>query len=164
MNSLKKQLSYFNTFINIIQVWGDQEIGNCEVDVDKLSNYLSSLTFFTDTFELNFVSEFEENITQQLLNGFPVWNYLKISDWTKNMVSKSFKDDCEKEKEDLKKQFICLRDCKYYNSTQTEIGLFERCSFKSSFESEMIGRKATNWETRRDCFELKRKCKNYERE
>jgi hypothetical protein len=42
MKSLIKQLVYFNEFKEIVSIFGQTEVGTDEVDIEALSEYLSS--------------------------------------------------------------------------------------------------------------------------
>lgn len=152
MNSLKKQLMYFNVFKDIISIFGQMEIGNDEVDVEELATYLGSDKFFFDTFTAETEEEIQEQITDLIENGFPVWRFLKCSDWTKDMIEKSFEEECKQEKEELFKTYKCLT-CQYYSCNQTSIGLLQKCTYED---------KNTRYTMkRREEFSLKKKCKNY---
>ena len=75
MKPLIKQLMYFNVFKDIISIFGQMEIGNDEVDVKKLATYLGSDKFFFDTFTAETEEEMQEQITELIENGFPVWRF-----------------------------------------------------------------------------------------
>lgn len=151
MKPLIKQLMYFNVFKDIISIFGQMEIGNDEVDVEELATYLGSDKFFFDTFTTETEEEMQEQITELIENGFPVWRFLKCSDWTKNMIEKSFKTECEQEKEELFKIYKCFT-CQYYSCRETQIGLLQKCSHE-----EKHGHRLKT----REKFSLKKKCKNY---
>ena len=129
MKPLIKQLMYFNVFKDIISIFGQIEIGNDEVDVKELATYLGSDKFFFDTFTAETEEEIQEQITELIENGFPVWRFLKCSDWTKDMIEKSFKEECKQEKEELFKTYKCLT-CQYYTCQQTQIGLLQKCLYE----------------------------------
>ena len=152
MKSLDKQLLYFNTFKDIVSIFGEIEIGSNEVDVEKLATYLSSDKFFFDAFSTQTEEEMQQQITELIENGFPVWMYLKCSDWTKNMVEKSFKEECQQEKEEMFKTYKCFT-CQYYSCKQTHIGFLEKCAYEDSIKN--------NRRNKRETFELKKKCKKY---
>jgi hypothetical protein len=152
MNPLTKQLMYFNVFKEIISIFGQMEIGNDEVDIEELATYLSSDKFFFDTFTAETEEEMQEQITELIENGFPIWRFLKCSDWTKNMVEKSFKEECEQEKQELFKTYKCLT-CQYYTCQQTQIGLLQKCSYEEEKTKHRI--------RKREEFNLKKKCKHY---
>ena len=155
MNSLEKQLLFFNTFKDIISIFGQTEIGINEVDVQKLAIYLDSNKFFADSFNLNTEEEIQQYITKIIEQGFPCWMFLKCSNWTKNMIEKSFKIECEQEKQEMEKIYKCLT-CQYYSCTQTSIGLFEKCNYTSkNINTLSYSRKE---------FRLKKTCQSYKKQ
>ena len=154
MKPLEKQLMYFNAFKDIISIFGQIEIGCEDVDVQALANYLSTDKFFFDSFSANTEEEMQEQITELIENGFPVWRFLKCSDWTKNMVKKSFKDECEQEKEKLFKTYKCFT-CQHYECKQTNIGFLEKCLYNN------LKNNNSKWNIKRNEFKLKKTCKNY---
>ena len=83
-----KQYMFFNYFKEILEIFGQTEVGCNEVDIEALATYLLSDKFLADSFNYNTEDEAKEFITNLILEGFPVWQYLKCSDWTKNMVEK----------------------------------------------------------------------------
>lgn len=127
-NSLKKQLIYFNEFKEIISIFGQTEIGTDEVDIESLTEYLETDKFFVDLFDYKTddIDAIDSYITELIENGFPVWRFLKISDWTKDMIEKSFKQECQEELKELQKQYLCF-SCKHYLVKDTSIGLLVRC-------------------------------------
>ena len=154
MKSLEKQLLYFNTFKDMISIFGQTEVGTGEVDVQKLARYLESNKFFADSFTLNTEEQMQEYITQLIEQGFPVWMFLKCSDWTKSMVEKSFQQECKKERQEMEKMYKCLT-CKYYFCSQTSIGLFEKCTYVPANKNTFL--------YSRPEFKLHKTCKNYKK-
>ena len=148
----KKQFLFFNWFKEIIEVFGQTEIGCSEVDIDALTEYFSSDKFPFDTFEYNTEEEVQEYITNYILNGFPVWRYLKCSDWTKRMVEISFSEECKKEMDELKQKYKCYT-CKHYTYKMTRLGILEKC----------IASERVRGLTQREGFNPQIKCKKYER-
>ena len=122
----KKQFLFFNWFKEIIEVFGQTEVGCSEVDIDALAEYLCSDKFPFDTYEYDTEEEAQEYITNYILDGFPVWRYLKCSKWTKDMVEKSFSEECKNEWEQLKKEYKCYT-CAYYQTTRVMMGVLEKC-------------------------------------
>ena len=76
----KKQILFFNTFREIIEIFGESEIGSSQVDIDALIDYLSSDKFFNESFDYNSEEEAQQFVTDYILDGFPVWRFLKCSD------------------------------------------------------------------------------------
>ena len=156
----KKQFLFFNWFKEIIETFGQTEVGCSEVDIDALAEYLSSDKFPFDTFGYNSEEEAQEYITNYILDGFPVWRYLKCSDWTKNMVEKSFSQECKKEMDELKNKYKCYT-CKHYKSQMTVMGVLEKCIAPIE-EVTGLGRRVRSL-SRRDGFSPQIECHKYER-
>jgi len=153
MKSLIKQLVYFNEFKEIISIFGETEIGTNEVDVEALAQYLSSNKFFVDlyNYDTQDIDGIDLYITNLIENGFPVWRFLKISNWTKDMVEKSFTEECEQELDIMKKQYCCL-SCNYYMVKDTPYGLLTRCTNKNC---------KYYYGNRNNTFTLQKECKEY---
>ena len=154
-----KQYMFFNYFKEIIEIFGQTEVGCDEVDIEALATYLTSDKFFVDTFDYKTEDEAKEFITNLILEGFPIWNYLKCSDWTKNMVDKSFSNEMKSEYEKQCQIYKCLT-CKHYKVTQTGLGVLDECTYiEPTDESKpwLKGRKSRGVN-----FTWKKECKNYE--
>ena len=104
--------------------------------------------------------EFPEIITEDILNGFPVWQFLKVSDWTRQRLENTYATEQTKQWEELCKKYRCYT-CKYYESCDTDIGLLEKCNYKK--ENSNSRRDFSSWKTRREAFSPKKSCVNYER-
>lgn len=151
MGHVKMSIAWYQAFINVLTVFGETEIGSSEPNYEAISNYMSTLDFFNDQFCApkcrDAIEYFEEQLTQRILDGFPVWRFLKLSDWTMNMIEKSFLDECVAEKAAMKKKYCCLR-CKFIR----ERGLGYSCN------APHMRYKLTPRE-----FELKEKCRYFRR-
>ena len=147
----KKQFLFFNWFKEIIEVFGQTEVGCSEVDIDALAEYLCSDKFPFDTFSYNTEEEAQEYITNYILDGFPVWRYLKCSKWTKDMVEKSFSEECETEWEQLKKEYKCYT-CAYYQTKRVMMGILEKCVAPSI--DEFISKRGP-FEPQKECCKYK---------
>lgn len=154
-----KQYMFFNYFKEIIEIFGQTEVGCDEVDIEALANYLSSDKFFADTYEYHSEEEAKEFITNLILDGFPIWRYLKCSDWTKNMVEKSFSNEMKSEYEKACQIYKCLT-CKHYKVTNTMLGVLDECTYTEptdELKPWLKGRKQRGVN-----FAWKKECKNYE--
>ena len=154
-----KELMFFNYFKEIIEIFGQTEVGCDQVDVESLLNYLNSIKFRTDTFTYNTEEEIKEFITNWILDGFPVWNFLKCSDWTKKMVEKSFKEEIQSEYEKQCKIYKCLT-CKHFKVTNTSLGVLDECMYKEPIDETKPWLKSRK--QRGVNFTWKKECENYE--
>ena len=147
----KKQVLFFNTFKEIIQIFGESEIGSSQIDIDALIDYLSSDKFFNDSFDYNSEEEAQQFVTDYILDGFPVWRFLKCSDWTKKMLEKSFTEECAKEYNQMLQEYKCL-SCKYFWQTNTSLGLYINCKHPDNQHKYT-----------RTAFSLKKECGFFEK-
>lgn len=161
---MSKQLMIFSAIIDILTIFADTEIGGqYEFDYDAIDNYISSLGCQAEYFDYQTKDEIYAKFTQDIYNGLPVWRFLKLPDWTTNMVEKSFKTECENELEQLKKIYKCLT-CKYFHSHRLSAGLIYReCKYEKmqNETKRMCDRRFIL--KREESFELKTTCDNYEK-
>jgi hypothetical protein len=75
------------------------------------------------------------------------------------MVEKTFEDECQVEYREMCKTYKCLT-CKYYEAQNTEIGVFQNCTYREEQPKRMSDRRFSL--KRDEPFELKKKCRNYE--
>ena len=115
-DSIRLIISWYQAFVNVVTVFGETECGGVEPNFNAIVSYISSIQFLSDRFDCpkgcDPVEYFEEQLTQRILDGFPVWRYLNLSDWAMEMIERSFKAECDAEMEVLRKKYCCLR-CKY---------------------------------------------------
>lgn len=151
--SLLNFLTFYQTMIDIVQIFGETEIGRCEVDREAVARYLLSNKYFVDMWGCTDEESVQQKITDDILAGFPVWQFLKISDWTKRMMERSFADDCEKQMQELRAKYKCY-SCKWYKLTQTSFGTLEQCK-----------RPISHYDWRgKSPFKPRKACKYYEEE
>lgn len=155
-----RKLIYFQALIDIVQLWGQTEIGDCEVDVEAVADYINSDRFnLMDMWGIGADRDvIYQHITDDILAGFPIWQLLKVSDWTKAMLDRSFRDTAARQEAELKAKYKCYT-CKYYKVTETALGLLKECVRP---KTNTRGREPSEWRGRREAFSPKKKCKYYE--
>lgn len=161
---MSKQLMIFSAMIDILTIFADTEIGGqYEFDYDAIDNYISSFKCQAEYFDYQTKDEIYAKFTQDIYNGLPVWRFLKLPNWTMNMVEKSFKTDCENEFEQLKKIYKCLT-CKYFHSHRLSVGLiYQECKYEEAHKTKSKRRHDGILKPRREgAFEMKTACDNYE--
>ena len=135
VKELKRHLQVFNAFCEFLTIFASQEIGDVELDIDAISNYMCSGRFVMKFGSLATVddSAFTEDdiyqtLEQDILDGMPVWDFFKLSDYTKEILESSFKQEREREFAELQDKYMCYRNCKWYELNNTSVGLFESCN------------------------------------
>lgn len=155
--SNKQLVNYFvlyQAIIDIAKIFGETELGSdCEVDECAVAEYCLSNKYIVDMWGITSKEDVYEKITNDILNGMRIWDLLKISDWTKSMLDKSFLDEQQAVMEKLRKKYKCYT-CKWFEMTKTSIGTFIECNRPKDKRS---------WSThKRGKFEPKKSCKYYE--
>lgn len=160
MNS--KQLMVCAAIIEILQIFADTEIGGqYEIDYDKIADYINSFRCPVEYFDCSTKEDIYERFTQDIYAGLPVWRWLKLPEWTMNMVERTFEDECQAEYREMCKTYKCLT-CKYYESQNTEIGVYQKCNYRDENFDRMYKRHSHALRRDEGPFELKKKCKNYQ--
>lgn len=155
---MKRRFFFYSAIIDIVQIFGEAELGSCEVDEESIVEYCMSYKFSVDNYiyNVNTKEDMYQKITDDILNGMPVWEFLKVSDWTKRMFEKSFVEEKELKYYKLCKKYKCYT-CQYYKASETDIGVFEKCIYKNRVKGEEY-RTLT---LRERGFVPKGKCVNY---
>ena len=148
-----KQLTYYQALVDILTVFGESEIGSSELDTEAITCYVMSDNFFVDSVESLTKEDLYAQITDEILKGFPIWRFLKCSDWTKNMIETSFKEDLKRQDEEDKRIYKCLT-CQHYEEIHTSLGVICKCHYKPD-RADPFSRKRAILDN------LKRSCKNY---
>ena len=144
------KLRFYQAIVDIVKIFGETEIGDCEVDEEAVANYINSLKFVDDMWGIASKEDIYKKLTDDIIDGFPVWEFLKISDWSKRMLECSFNNSVEQERKRLEKTYQCFT-CKYLEESDTSLGIYRKCHRpKERFEMK-----------RRDYFEPLRRCKSY---
>jgi len=162
-NITSKQMMACSAIVDIIRIFADTEVGGqYEINYDEIANYLDSFKFATDYFECQTKEEVYERFTKDIYNGLPVWRWLILPEWTKNMVERSFNEECEAEYKKLCKQYKCLT-CEHYEVHNTEIGVYYECRLlKEKERSKRMCERRHSLKRDNEPFQLKKRCKYYE--
>lgn len=151
--SMEKCLMIYSAICDIVQIYGDTELGTCEVDTTAVAKYCCSDKSVFDLLECQTKEDIYAKFTQDILDGFAVWQFLKISDWTKNMLARNFENEAQEQLEKNKKIYKCLT-CQFYHEAYTSIGTFVTCECPQE----------SCWAKRRRSLpQLKKSCKNYKK-
>ena len=164
-NGTLKRLYYFLAVKDILEIFAETELGSgCEIDIAKVYEYTNSFNFVNDTWEISCNSEtlreeIYQKVTDDILNGYPVWRLLILSEWTMNMLEREFQAECDRERKKQEARYKCYK-CKYFREDITSLGSFMECKYEPP---RAEGRRYIDWKRPRgEDFHLKRSCKNFE--
>ena len=103
-----KKYYYFAAVMDMAKLFAEQEIGyDVEVDIEAVAGYVESYGSAIDYHDYNGVLDSKEamyqRVTDDMIAGFPIWKLLKLSDWTKDMLERSFARNIRARSEEPKK-------------------------------------------------------------
>lgn len=154
-----KQLNIYESIADILKIFADSEIGGqYELNNDVICDYINGKAF-VDFFECTTKEEIYERFTKDVINGYPIWQMLKLSEWTRKMVETSFAKECEEERLKAEKLYKCFT-CKWFVQENTWFGLWQNCKVHSD-KSGRFDRLSLR--ERSGPFKVKKICKYYER-
>ncbi len=157
----EKYLNIYSAIRDILVIFADSEIGGeYEFNNDVIARYLDGKAI-VDYWECNTKEEIYERFTQDIINGYPVWQMLILPKWTKNMVEKSFQAEIKQKEIKAKQTYKCLT-CKYYKEDITSFGVHQSCNKDKTTKENHQGREIRFLPARKGPFELKKSCKYYE--
>lgn len=157
-NELAKRFFFYSAVIDIVKIFGETELGSCEVDEEAVAEYCTSNKFVNDNFECTSKEDLYQKITDDIINGMPVWEFLKVSDWVREILEREIISKRKAEYKKLCKKYKCYT-CKYYEQFEASFGTLEKCKYVKPIVTI-----ADRFKSRRDDdFEVKTKCENYEK-
>ena len=135
---------------DILKIFAETEIGTtAEIDNAAICQYLRSPQAISDYWEAKTPEDCYDVFTKQVEEGYPIWQLLKLPEFTRQQLEKEFQAEREREEAKRKKKYKCLT-CKYLDITKTGFGDIYGC--KNPCELKQA----------RTEFSLKTRCKNYE--
>lgn len=162
MDVKEKKMHFFLAVKDIVELFAEQELGVAyDINVPAVLAYVDSFEFAAHAIECNSKEAIYQLITDDILNGFPVWRLLLCSDWTMNIMERELNRQVQREKEERERKYKCYT-CKYFQLDETSIGTFMDCKFLE-MHAEETGRRFLGWRSRDRDFKPKTKCKNYEK-
>ena len=159
-----KKYYYFLAIRDIVRLFGEQELcTECEINVPAVVDYVNSFNFNIDTWEVANKEEIYQKVTDDILNGYPIWRLLDIPEYKMNILERELSRMAEEELERLKKTYKCYT-CKYFEEIDISIGIDNKCHWEPPEKSDKAHGhrfKLKRWDD--EPFKPKKRCKNYDR-
>lgn len=154
MNQDIKKFLYYQAICDVVSIFGETEIGNGEVNTEAVANYVNTNNFWNDTFECKTIEDLYAFITEDILNGMPLWRFLRCSTWTQNMLERDFRAKVVQDIAEAHRKYCCY-SCEFFQEHHTSLGTIYRCKAKTN----------SKWHEYRDntLATLKTDCKNYKK-
>lgn len=144
-------LNYYNAIVEFVEIYSSQHIGgNPEINIQAVASFMAQDSFMIEKLADGFnhlnKDDLFKKLEEEVLNGFPIWRLLILSEWTMNMLERDFVEYVENTQNDI----LCF-SCGNFISEQTNYGLVQDCVIRK--------RKSRRF---REEFELTDRCMNYE--
>lgn len=97
---MNKKYLFLEAMIRFTEIFGNENIGNCEVDISQVISFAETQQFqLMMSWDCHTLDDYYKLIEDMVLDGFPIWNFLKISDWTKDMMKREFQKVLQEQEE-----------------------------------------------------------------
>lgn len=165
----KSELHYYLEFYEVLAeflgCYAAEHIGEYTLNLEAISEYMKSDRFLV-MFKVDYPDKdsllkvFEEHV----LEGYPIWDFFNISEWSKRMCEINFAKEIKSRKEEEARIYKCPT-CQFLDLRSTSLGTITRCTGNTpktraeKFEREFLhGR---NYDTldeyKKDCTYYKKK-------
>lgn len=132
-------LQFYEVLKEFLELYSNEFIGNnASINIENVARYLNSGRYLT-RFKLEKFSKDElfKEFENDVLNGYPIWELLNISNWTRKILELEFKKNIKNELIKNIKKYKCLT-CKYYEENHTPYGLIIKCNIPKPNDLMMI--------------------------
>lgn len=156
-NDDKKYL-FLEAMIRFAEIFGNENLGTCEVDISKVICYAETEQFkLIVGWDCSTLEDHYKLIEDMVLDGFPIWHFLKLSDWTMNMLDREFRKEVQKaiEAEQLEQKKYKCYSCEYFNEHRTSLGILYECNKPKPPRERRRLRSREPFRPRKECDDFK---------
>jgi hypothetical protein len=132
----ERKFLYIEGLIRFLELYAQNEIGNVEVDIEKIALWVNSPYFENvDIYKITSIDKVYEMLTEDILDkNIPLYRFLKLSDYQlrimekehKNILLQNFYEDASK--------YPCLK-CIWYHTSLTQFGQTSTCRLPNSVKN-----------------------------
>lgn len=131
---------YLEGFIRFLNIYAQTEIGEgFELDITKIGLFVNSSRFENDDlYCYSSIDDIFRLCEILVLQGLPIWRFLKLDVWNEEMLEKSYKRLLTATKKKAATISPCY-DCIWYSELDTFLGVLRRCvkpSFRCNWEKQ----------------------------
>ena len=136
----KRKFLYIEGLIRFLELYARNEIGDVEVDIEKVALWVNSSAFENvDVYQIKSIQGVYKSITDDLVErNVPLYRFLRLSDYQFKILEREhydlllqdFEKDCTK--------YPCLK-CLWYEAEETAFGRLSKCKLpKSKITNKVI--------------------------
>lgn len=89
----KRKYLYLEGMVRFLELYGKNEIGEVEVDIEKISLWINSSHFENvDIYRITGINKVFEMLENDLMNNVPLFRFLKLSDYQRAIFEQDHHD------------------------------------------------------------------------
>lgn len=130
---------YLEAFIKFAEIYANNELGNMEVDIQKIGEYIYSTNFaYQENLKIESVYDCFELIENDIINGLPIWRFMKCSEKQLKILENNFNNMIQEEEQRLTDTYIC-KSCRYLQEQYLDLGYMCKCNYQEKFTRKRSG-------------------------
>jgi len=135
----KTRAMFLEAFIKFAEIYANNELGNMEVDIQKVGEYVYSTNFaYQNNFKIESVYDCFKLIEDDILNGMPIWRFMKCSEKQLSILENNFNNVIQEAEQKLIDTYIC-KSCNYLKEEHLDLGYICKCTYQEKFTRKRSG-------------------------
>ena len=124
----KRKFLYIEGLIRFLELYACNEIGETEVDIEKVALWVNSPYFENvDIYHIKTINDVYKSLTDDLIEyNIPLYRFLKLDENKLALLEKSHRNQLLQEYIKDSEIYPCLK-CIWYSMTQTDFGPLSKC-------------------------------------
>lgn len=125
---LKRKFLYIEGLIRFLQLYGANEIGCSEVNIEKVALWVNSPCFENVSIRnIKSIKDVYKYITADILHNIPLYRFLKLTDSQLKIMEKEHYNELYDDFKQNAIKYPCL-DCAWYHVEDTNLGRLSQCN------------------------------------
>lgn len=119
---------FLEAFIRFLDIYAQTEIGEgFELDIMKIALHINSPQFENDDlYAIHSIEDAFRLCESLAVFGLPIWRFLRINEWQRQMLEKSYRQRLKAANEWAAKEKLCY-SCIWYREEDTSFGFLQSC-------------------------------------
>lgn len=128
LDKSKIKALYIEGMINFLEIYGQSEIGEVEINIPAVALYVNSPEFENvDCYMIKDIEDVYKCLEIEILMGLPIWRFLKLSEYQMNIFEKNYEQTLIENQKYLEENYPCKR-CIYFRELNTSLGYLTECN------------------------------------
>ena len=125
----ERKFLYIEGLIRFLEIYAQNEIGNVEVDIEKIALWVNSPAFENvDIYKITSIDKVYEMLTTDIIDkNVPLYRFLKLSKYQLDLLEKEHYNIILNDFLIDSKKYPCLK-CIWYENDETSFGTLSKCN------------------------------------